>query len=271
MVVKPDVGGSQDIWGEILNDALDELEANAESRVAKDLVNAKGDLLVGSAPDTLTRQPVGADGQVLTADSTASTGVKWGPAGILSGTAAAKPTPPPAAGMAYFETDTNRYWHSIDVGGNRYWAPPPGTTVFSAHSNVAQTITNGSTGVALNFEICPFDLLGGWSSAAKDRYICKLPGRYVATGACGFNVASATGYRYVSWRVSGSPPAPAGTATIGPPATGQPVVVARAKPMVLTLNQYVQLFAGQTSGADAPTYVDGVHGNPEISMIYAGQ
>lgn len=40
-------------------------------------VDAKGDMLVGSADDTLTRVPVGTDGQVLTADSSTSAGVKW--------------------------------------------------------------------------------------------------------------------------------------------------------------------------------------------------
>lgn len=38
---------------------------------------AKGDLLAASAPNTITRVGVGSDGQVLTADSTQSAGVKW--------------------------------------------------------------------------------------------------------------------------------------------------------------------------------------------------
>lgn len=43
----------------------------------KSLVDAKGDLLVGSAADTIVRQAVGTDGTVLLADSTQSTGVRW--------------------------------------------------------------------------------------------------------------------------------------------------------------------------------------------------
>lgn len=45
------------------------------------LVDAKGDLLVGTADNTIARMPVGADGQVLTADSTQTPGVKWAPGG----------------------------------------------------------------------------------------------------------------------------------------------------------------------------------------------
>jgi hypothetical protein len=41
------------------------------------LVDAKGDLLAGSAADTVARLAVGANDTVLTADSTAATGLKW--------------------------------------------------------------------------------------------------------------------------------------------------------------------------------------------------
>jgi len=45
-------------------------------------IDAKGDLLAGTADNTIGRLAVGTNGQVLTADSTASTGIKWAtPAG----------------------------------------------------------------------------------------------------------------------------------------------------------------------------------------------
>lgn len=43
----------------------------------QDKVAAKGDLLVGSATDTLTGVTVGANNTLLVADSTTATGVKW--------------------------------------------------------------------------------------------------------------------------------------------------------------------------------------------------
>lgn len=45
--------------------------------VLETLVDAKGDLLAGTAADTAARVAVGANGYLLTADSTASTGVAW--------------------------------------------------------------------------------------------------------------------------------------------------------------------------------------------------
>lgn len=55
---------------------------NAEAAVAKSTVDAKGDLLVGTADDTVGRLAVGTNTYILTADSAEATGLKWAaPAG----------------------------------------------------------------------------------------------------------------------------------------------------------------------------------------------
>jgi len=54
---------------------INELDTNA---IRKTLVNAKGDVLVASANDTVTRLPVGAtEGSILVVDSTTATGLRW--------------------------------------------------------------------------------------------------------------------------------------------------------------------------------------------------
>ena len=68
---------------ETLGDAVDAtVFANANAAIAKTIVDAKGDIIAATAADTVSRLAVGANNTVLTADSTASTGLKWStPAG----------------------------------------------------------------------------------------------------------------------------------------------------------------------------------------------
>jgi hypothetical protein len=52
-------------------------------------IQAKGDLIIGTAPTTAGRVAVGVDGYFLTADSTTATGVAWSAAAIADGTVTA--------------------------------------------------------------------------------------------------------------------------------------------------------------------------------------
>jgi hypothetical protein len=60
-----------------------DVPSNAEA-ILDAIVDAKGDLIAGTAADTVARLAVGANGKVLTADSAEATGVKWAdpPAGV---------------------------------------------------------------------------------------------------------------------------------------------------------------------------------------------
>ena len=51
--------------------------ATADGAVQKSTATAKGDLLVATASGVIARQGVGTNGQVLTADSTVTNGIKW--------------------------------------------------------------------------------------------------------------------------------------------------------------------------------------------------
>jgi hypothetical protein len=54
----------------------------AASAIQATIFDAKGDLIVASAADTAARLPVGTDGFLLTASSTASNGVTWAAAPV---------------------------------------------------------------------------------------------------------------------------------------------------------------------------------------------
>ena len=55
---------------------------SAADAIPETLIDAKGDLIVGTANDTAARLGVGSNGQVLTADSAQASGVKWAAAAV---------------------------------------------------------------------------------------------------------------------------------------------------------------------------------------------
>jgi len=64
----------------VVNDVLEVITFTALSVVTdipQSVVDAKGDLVVGTAADTVGRLGVGTNGQYLSADSTAGTGLSW--------------------------------------------------------------------------------------------------------------------------------------------------------------------------------------------------
>ena len=74
-----------------------QMKTNADAATQKATLTTKGDIYAASATSTPARLGVGTNGQILTADSTAATGVKWATA-----TAAA-----PASGANYSSPDQN--------------------------------------------------------------------------------------------------------------------------------------------------------------------
>jgi len=74
------------LTGTDLGGGVIEITATAAGSVAADPIwDAKGDLAAATGADTAVKVPVGTNGQVLTADSTASAGVKWATAAAGSG------------------------------------------------------------------------------------------------------------------------------------------------------------------------------------------
>jgi hypothetical protein len=78
-----DLPADFDVFGQAVDN---QMLTNANAAISKSIVDAKGDIIAATAADTVSRLAVGANGTILTADSTAATGIKWAtPAASASG------------------------------------------------------------------------------------------------------------------------------------------------------------------------------------------
>lgn len=93
------------------------------------IFDAKGDIIAATAADTASRLAVGTNGQVLTADSTAATGLKWATAGGGGSVAYGKTL---TAGSNKSTTSTS--YTAIDSTNLRITATPTGTVAIASCS-----------------------------------------------------------------------------------------------------------------------------------------
>lgn len=86
------------------------IQTQLDAKIAKALVTTKGDIIGATANATPVRLGVGSDGQVLQADSSQTTGIKWGTVPVKFGGTGAD------GALSVSSGNTN-----IDVGGVQYF------------------------------------------------------------------------------------------------------------------------------------------------------
>lgn len=98
-----------DLAGSIAQAKITNLTSDLSGKIPASTVDAKGDLLAGTADDTVARLPVGTNTYVLTADSTQSTGLRW---------AAVDSLPPQTSNSGKFLTTngTSASWGTVSAG-----------------------------------------------------------------------------------------------------------------------------------------------------------
>jgi hypothetical protein len=141
--------------------AVDETELDV---IQETLIDAKGDLIAGSAADTAGRLAVGSNGRILVADSAETLGIKWATAAATSiSIGGSLGDVPPATPGTYDEEftgtadtlPTNWAWTSAPSGSdlwslNSRW---PGILTVEGTGNTQYTLTRTSFTAAATFGI----------------------------------------------------------------------------------------------------------------------
>lgn len=124
----------------------------ANAAIPMSLVDAKGDLLVASADNTVQRIAVGANDTVLTADSTAATGVKWAAPATGAWTLISAITPSGASSVVFTDLTSSYAEYIIAIsyyGSNSYTGLDAQLSTNNGSSYLASNYTNIRTSNSL--------------------------------------------------------------------------------------------------------------------------
>lgn len=109
-----------------LNGVTSSIQTQLDAKIAKSLVDAKGDILVASANDTVARLAVGTNGYLLTANSSATNGVEWAAAPV------SLPSQTGNSGKYLTTNGTDASWATV----SSYSAPTLGSTSIASGATV---------------------------------------------------------------------------------------------------------------------------------------
>ena len=127
-------------------------------------IDAKGDLIAGTANDTVTKLTAGSDGSILVTDSTQTTGLKWALGAPIS-TNAQTASYTLVLGDAYKLVEiSNASANTLTVPLNSSVAFPTGTQITILQTGAGQTTVAGTGGVTVN-GTPGLKLRAQWSSA----------------------------------------------------------------------------------------------------------
>lgn len=206
------------------------IDTTMATMVPKSLVDAKGDLIAATANDTPARLAVGSNGQVLTADSTAATGLAW--------------TTPSAGGSTF-----------------------SGASVFKSGGGT-QSIAN-VTWTTITFDSETFDV-GGYHSTSTNTSRMTIPtgksGYYQINAQATYNASSGGGTRSLRFTKNGSVILQTGEFSAP---SGQYPNTTIELIAYLAAGDYVELATYQSSGASLEIIMDGTTGSYQISYLGA--
>jgi hypothetical protein len=133
-------GTTGQVLAKASNTDLDFVWSADAAGIPLSIVDAKGDLIAATANDTPARLAVGTNGQVLTADSTASTGLKWATAAAGGYTTLASGS---LSGNSLSLTSISGSYKSLRLILSNYHYDTRGNMQLTFNSDTASNYTTG--------------------------------------------------------------------------------------------------------------------------------
>jgi hypothetical protein len=171
-----------------------------------DLVTTKGDLVVGTAADTLARLAVGSNNTILTADSAQTTGLAWGAA--LAGTTFARYTTATAqtmtdatATLVDFDTKDFDTDNAVTTGASWKYTVPTGKGGYYLVTALVTLQSSANWGV--NESIVMYVYKGGSALITMAIRYMQAAGTYIQA-INGSAIISLTAGEYIDVRVKQS-------------------------------------------------------------------
>lgn len=260
----PIVGNSSGTWGTTLNATLTDMEGRINTNTGATGTNGTNIAAINSQITTINNQITTINGKITALESKP-------PGGIIVGTTATLPAV--TVGQVTLATDTGYLSYGANISGTPTRVPWPGSWVGTFTQTVVQTMPNNTNSKML-FDTVNNDRLGGWTSATKSRYTCKLAGTYEFNGGASFD-ANKVGWRKTSIMLGGVEVPGNNTVTLpdNPPAGGAATTVCSIsfRPTILKLavGQYVEVVGIHTATVPLDTFIVPSY-QPNLRVKYLG-
>jgi hypothetical protein len=231
------------------------IDTTMATMVPKTIIDAKGDIIAGTAADTAARLAVGTNGQVLKANSATATGLEWAAdsAGMTNPMTTTGDTIYSSSGSTPARLAIGSTGQVLTVAaGIPSWATPSGGGATLVGCSLYKLTTNQSiandTDTAITFNTEEWDTDGFHSTSSNTSRI-TIPtgkgGKYFIIGTAG-TAASAVGVRSISFTVNGGTAIIAGnqvnaTTSFSYRGTASGIYE-------LAAADYIEMFVSQTSG-----------------------
>ena len=233
-------------------------------------IDAKGDLIAGTAADTFSRVAVGTNGQVLTADSTAATGLVWSTpsSGMTNPMTTTGDTIYSSSGSTPARLGIGSTGQVLTVsGGLPTWATPSaGSNIgCSVYKSASVTIAD-STETLMTFNSEAWDTDGFHSTTTNTGRITIPTGKggkylvvireYIQSNSSGQRLTRLQKNGTVDWTFT------------NPPVSGGVTVLTVSLIMSLVAGDYISYNVLQTSGGSLD-YIGGTEGS-NFQVTYLG-